>query len=723
MRRFHFYTPALGLLLAIIALMLSHTAQAQLPVQTPLDPALIPKYVEPLPHFAGYRVSGTNLTVSMHEFQEKVLPADLYDALPAPYNAGTYVWGYQVNNGSQTFGPYYPGFTVEATRGVPTTMTYVNTLPLSPVLQSLVPIDQTLHWANPLGWDMMDPRRMDPYTGPPPAVPHLHGGEVPSEFDGGPDAWFTPDGRKGAGYRSAVPSLTNSCVYRYPNDQDATTLWFHDHALGATRINVYRGLAAFYLLRDWWSNTPGKRHNGLERPDLPGGPADTTVTEPDRAIFPNNVYKPEIELAIQDRMFDDHGQLYFPHDADNPDVHPLWLPEFFGNVMLVNGKSWPYLHVEPRRYRFRVLDGCNARFLNMWLQNDQAGAPGPVIWQIGSDGGLLNHPVKLDPGKHRTLFLAPGERADIIIDFRGCTGQTLTLHNDAAAPYPAGDPEDPAMVGQIMQFRVGQTTTNRDMSYNPATGQSPRMSPLLPINPAGAVVKRQLTLNEVELNDNPEEVLVNNTKWSGKRPVDDGMLAPIDGFVLDGQGDYLSELPKVGTTEIWEFINLTMDAHPIHLHLVQFQLLSRQDFDPAYFDAYAAAFPGGYHFEKQIVVPPGEYIPAFGPPLKYNKLNADRAVGGNPAISRYCIPGTLTGPLPEEQGWKDTIKVYPGQVTRIAVRFTQQDGSPFTFDATGTKLIAYNRDDKLDTGPGYVWHCHIVDHEDNEMMRPFKPVK
>ncbi|MFB3879682.1 MAG: multicopper oxidase family protein [Armatimonadota bacterium] len=700
--------------LTAIIVLAAGASWGQAPGQIMLNPKVIPQFVEPLPHFANHRMTGASFTVSAHEIQQMVLPATFYTALLPPYNAGTYVWGYNVNG----IGAHYPGFTVEATRGVPTTMLYSNNLPVSAsVVQNYITVDQTLHWADPL----MQMGSLLPYTGPPPIVTHLHGGEVPSEFDGGPDQWFTPDGIRGAGYRSLVPVAGNQAVYQYPNDQEPATLWFHDHALGATRLNVYAGLAAYYLLRD----------SAIERPDLPGGPSDTTVTEPGRAVFADTVYKPEIEFAIQDRMFDTNGELYFPAIGLNPE-HPYWLPEFFGNVMLVNGRTWPYFSVEPRRYRFRVLDGCNARFLRMWLQNTVTGAFGPPIWQIGTDGGLLDTPVKLDPSAlvPTYLFLAPGERADVIIDFSGFAGQTLTLMNNAKAPFPKGAAADPKTTGVIMQFRVGAVVTGNggvDPSYNPATLASPRLSPTNRIAPAGAVVKRQLTLNEVMGMGGPLEVLVNNTKWSGKRVIGmnpDGshIMTPIPGLTPNLQGDYMSELPGVGTTEIWEIINLTADAHPIHLHLTQFQLISRQPFNVTkYGKAYAAAFPGGYDFTMMMNVPAGVFIPAFGPPLAYNTANADGAVGGNPPIGRY-LQGVPAAPLLEELGWKDTIKAYPGEVTRVAVRFTQQNGLPYTFDATGTTPVAVDRNGAAAGGPGYVWHCHIVDHEDNEMMRPYLPV-
>jgi FtsP/CotA-like multicopper oxidase with cupredoxin domain len=251
---------------------------------------------------------------------------------------------------------------------------------------------------------------------------------------------------------------------------------------------------------------------------------------------------------------------------------------------------------------------------------------------------------------------------------------------------------------------------------------------------------RQLTLNEVmgmpqnaidpvtglmtAYPGGPLEILVNNTKWSGERitGVDQatGMYTfePVPGFTLDGTGfNYISELPNEGTTEIWEIINLTADAHPIHLHLVQFQLMNRQAFDVAkYMAAYNAAFlGGGYDHMTGLAYPAGVYIPGFGPPLTYG---TGGVVGGNPDINALAgkrsayLQGQPIPPLPQEAGWKDTVVMYPGQVTRIVVRWaptdipasTAPDAASFPFDPNG--------------GHGYVWHCHIVDHEDNEMMRP-----
>jgi len=220
--------------------------------------------------------------------------------------------------------------------------------------------------------------------------------------------------------------------------QEATTLWFHDHVLGMTRLNLYAGLAAFYLIRDSYdTGIPG---TGLR---LPAG-------------------RYEIEMVIQDRQFDTNGQWFFPAGnpaglngtPPNPAIHPFWIPEFFGDAIVVNGKTWPYLELEPRRYRLRLLNASNARFLELRVVNTSSNQPGPPLWQIGTDGGLLDRPVKLSndgaPGA-QTLSLAPAERADVIVDFAGSKGQTLVLLNTANAPFPSGDPPDPETNGQVIR--------------------------------------------------------------------------------------------------------------------------------------------------------------------------------------------------------------------------------------------------------------------------------
>nr|BBH95756.1 spore coat protein [Thermogemmatispora argillosa] len=709
----------LGSLLPLSLSMASRVSASVRVAQTPLPGAEIPQFVEPLPTFAGARVSGSHFQVRIVEFQQRILPASLYARLRPPFNAGTYVWGYQVDGRP----PHYPGYTVEARHGVPMVVTYVNALPLAEQskLLPLLTVDQTIHWADPQ--EQMG--SMEPFVGAFPVVVHLHGGENSSAFDGAPEAWFTADGRHGKGYSTYLPTAPNAAVYWYPNQQPATTLWFHDHTLGVTRLTLFSGLAAFYLIRDAYDT--GQPNNPL---GLPAGAH-------------------EIELMIQDRQFDTRGQLLFPDGTPpdqptglngpppNPSIHPYWIPEFFGDVIVVNGKAWPYLNVEPRRYRFRFLNASNARFFQMRLIEARTEEPGPIFWQIGTDGGLLDRPVKLndpqDPASP-ALLLAPGERADVLIDFAPYAGRTLLLTNSAPAPFPDGDPPDPATTGRVMQIRVAWPLKEPDTTYDPAHGLPLRgwlnrppaivrlANPTTGTLAAGVKpeAKRLLVLVEVEGPGGPVEVLLNNTKWSGVR---EGSQEPVSGAHLDrqGQGFYLTELPRVGATEIWEIANLTEDAHPIHIHLVQFQLLNRQALDvDGYRAHYDSLFPGGTYNGLRsdgswgpIQYPPGVFIPGYGPPLPYSRPNAAGALGGNPDITPY-LRGPLSLPEPGENGWKDTIRAYPGQVTRLVVRW-----APITTPVDGVRPGQNLYPFDPTRGPGYVWHCHILDHEDNEMMRPY----
>ena len=720
------------------------SASVQVP-QTPLPGASIQQFKEPVPTFGGRRVSGTSLQVGMYEFQQKVLPDPVYASLSAPFKNGTYVWGYACGQLGGSATPQWPGTTLEVRNGSPVTVKYVNDLPANSTLRHYLTVDQTIHWANPLDASMS----FDPYTGPLPSVVHLHGGEDQSTSDGAPEAWFTNTGLHGNGYATYQPTAANSAVYYYPNGQQATTLWFHDHVLGITRINVYAGLAAFYFIRDQYDT--GLADNPL---GLPAGNYET-------------------ELMIQDRQFDTNGQLIWPDSNNNPSlvdgppsnpgIHPYWIPEFFGDVMCVNGRSWPYLQVEPRRYRFRFVNGSNARFVRMGLVDAASGAAGPAAYIIGMDGGLLDTPIKMAmqaepantgvPNPTTRLFIAPSERLDVIIDFSGLAGHTFTLTNDAQVPFPSGSPlasGDPTQ--QVMQFQVTLPLQGTDTSYNPATGaplrgganQEPKIVQLR--NPAtGKVapgvtpsVTRQLVLFEYEdpngynqnMQGTPVIDLVNNSKWNGHR--DGGGYPPLPGSTPDqyNQGLQITELPRVGATEIWEFLNTTVDAHPIHIHLIEFQLLNRQavTIDPntgqaAYAGDWASDFPGGtYNGEaangswSPVTYAPGTIIPGYGPPGNYFTPNADGALGGNPAFSPY-LTGPVLAPNPSEAGWKDTVKVFPGYVTRFIVRWAPQ-AIPVSGVRPGQNLYPFDPA----KGPGYMVHCHILDHEDNEMMRPYIPV-
>jgi spore coat protein A len=542
-----------------------------------LDPFTQPKFVNPLPFPGVIKPTvpgGTNYNVSISQFSQQL---GLYDPVTGE-PLSTTVWGY---NGS------YPGPTFEARKGVPINVTWSNDLVdrNNKPLPHLLPVDTSINWA------FSDTKYSIARNGVP-VVTHLHGGHTESASDGLPEQWFTPK------FKQTGPDWVKK-TFTYANDQDAATLWYHDHALGITRLNVYAGLAGFYLLRD---------------------PAIESAWN-----LPSGQY--EIPLAIQDRMFTADGQLYYPSNLDefyspeelaelDPNTpEPSILTEFLGDFILVNGQAWPFTNVEPRKYRFRLLNGSDSRFYNLFLSSGQS------ITQIGSDEGYLAAPTSMSQ-----LTIGPGERADVVIDFSGYAGQTIIMRNNAKAPFPAGGTVNPNSVGQIMAFKVGATVTTPDAPL-PTT-----LNNIYRFTPQDADNTRQLGLFEM-------------TDQYGR-------LQPMLGTVQDGPLNFdqpVTETPLLGDVELWEVFNTTGDTHPIHLHGVSFQILDRQKFS----------------------------------------ADVDEMTG---AISNIRLIGTASPPPANEAGWKDTAQMSPGEVTRILVQFNQ---------------------------PGkYAWHCHILSHEDHDMMRP-----
>jgi spore coat protein A, manganese oxidase len=740
-------------------------AQAAAGLQVPLAGKSIPQFMDPLPSLAAMAGdTGVGFSLWMREFQSKLMPTGFVPANGLPYT-GTYVWGYRDSEADVAgfAADTYLGPVILAKRGTPTEINFINALGntnATNVLAYKNSVDQTLDWADPLNYSANDCNAASDvppngvcalnYTGPIPAVVHLHGGEVPPQLDGGPDAWFTSDGvYKGHGYWTFGAPAGNAAVYRYPNTQEASPIWFHDHTLGATRLNVYAGLAGGYLIRDESLTLP------------PGLPAYGLGSE---LIVP---------LIIQDRMFDTNGQLYFPAGVPfitNPE-HPFWVPEFVGDTILVNGKVWPFKAVDRKRYRFLFLNGSNARTYDLSLIDKVSGVRGPRMWVIGTDGGYLDAPQLIDPNSvnkavPKSLVIMPGERYDVIIDFndpvwlaqlaaRGVAFplNTLILQNAAKTPYPGGAPAALSTTGRVMQFRVSNVVPADDGFDPSATGAVIRSAPMVRlVNPvagapaAGVTVhrRRQLTLNEVIGPGGPLEVLVNNTKLSGKSVATDFFAALGPGVRPDFKAvtdsipgapgstsvtTYYSELPNEGETELWEIVNMTADAHPIHLHLVQFQIMNRQPFDvKAYNAVYNSWFPGTAAVNDPMTglpFPAGVFIGGFGPPLNYitglasYPLPSDpppspaAILGGNPDVTPFLVKKSLPAPpLPYEQGWKDTVVMYPGDVTRILVRWAPTNIPA----ATAPANISFPFDP--DGGHGYVFHCHIIDHEDNEMMRP-----
>ncbi len=604
-----------------------------------LDPHTMPKYVSQLivppvytPTLVVDPITGAvvqqDYTVDMVQFSQQILPA----GFPA-----TTVWGYAgmaydpLTGQQPGYIEHSPAATFETVRGVPVQVTWVNRI----TGPSMFPVDPTIMWANPNNMATVT----QPFTpfppgyaqaqSPVPLVPHLHGAEDQSTSDGGPQAWFTTDGIHGPDYNTYVPTAANSAVDYYPNGQPATTLWYHDHTLGMTRLNVMAGLAGFYMIRD---------------PNDPIAP-----------LLPSGQY--EVPLAIQDRSFNLDGSMWFPSVGDNPDVHPYWQPEFFGNAIMVNGVVWPNLNVQPHQYRFRVLDGSNARFYTLTLTYQKGGRDVLVPFtQIGTEGGYLRTSASMT-----SLLIAPGQRADILVDFSNIpAGTHIIMKNTGKAPFPAGSPPDGTTVGQIMQFTVGGGTP---VHPTPLPSVLNNIPVLTPDSPA-----RTLVLYEVASS------------------IDEPLMVTLQGQTFDAP---VSETPRVGSTEDWLIVDITGDAHPIHLHLVQFQVVSRQSLNTAKYMADWIALNGE-------------------PPLDHPTVTLP--------VDNY-LQGKPMAPMPNENGWKDTVIVYPGQVTVIRVRF-----APLTSPSTGPGAPSpgvnqYSFDPTV--GPGYVWHCHIVDHEDNEMMRPY----
>jgi len=682
------------------------------PFPAAIDPAIVPKFVDPLPHFAaGLRVnakSGGSLVIKTVPVQQTALSTGttlstgvIGNSITPDAGKGNYVAYAISTDGGTNFGPaMWPAQTIEASQGHGLTIQYKNTLTGITYDNFNILADQTLMMK---GYTLSGDPLADPYRGDIPMVVHLHGGEMPSASDGGPNSWFTPN------FAELGPAFAYnaSSLVEYPNDQEAATLWYHPHDDGLTRINVYTGLAGFYFLRG----------ADEEAAKLPGWSGDDKVLEvtPDGkspTFNGTNSYLPEIEIAIQDRMFNVEGELYWPVDPPNPEIHPFWTPEFVGDIMTVNGKSWPYLSVAPRKYRFRILDGCNARFLNMWLKNASTGTPGPKIYVIGGEGGLLSSPEELDPATGETLLMAPGQRYDVVIDFSGIPeGTTFTLMNNAGTPYPDGDPVVEGTTDRIMQFVVNGVMVSSMGGV--ATDKSLLPANLRPVNPmvkltdfsgnltsgVTPVYYRQIILNEIVTDGGPASVLINNYYF------DSELSFANEPYKAGGPTEFLRE----GTTEVFSIINVSADAHPIHIHLTQWQLVKRQAIDAdAYLHAYANAWSGRGipEFPAGLGYPGGA-----GTPYSYNTANSDGAIGGNPSISSFLL-GPVIPARPEERGWKDNVLVMPGEVTTFVVRIAPTDKP---INAPAADLI-YSFDPSL--GPGYVWHCHIIDHEDMSMMRP-----
>ena len=621
----------------------------------------------------------------------------------------TKLWGYWDANRPVPVQKHLGGVIIMP-RGMASRIRFTNTLPDT----HIIPVDTSIPGAN------QAQNRM--------AI-HIHGGLVPWVSDGGPFDWWAPNGASGLSFLNGPggifdnipgqPMAAGQADYFYPNDQSTRLVWYHDHAHGITRLNAYAGLASGYLILDL-----------AQEPLFPGQTTPGRLNGKIPSIFST------MPLVFQDKVFQTDGSLWYDSFYDpasfrlltggayrTPPI-PSCIPEFFGDTMLCNGTVYPYVEVEPKAYRFLMLNACNARFLNLNLLRVAQGQteiatvnlnpnpltppvyfadlavnpPGPPMVQIGTEGGYLvsevYHPNNkpFDPATNTgNMLLGCAERSDFIIDFTGEGGNEFILYNDAPGPFPGGPPTTDYFLGntmnpvgpdpmtgpdtrQVLKFKVKTTATApieprpgpnfpilnpssllmdpAPLAAIPTTVTAP-IPPLVP--PAGTPL-RDLTLNE-------------GFDEFGRLKQMVGTTTP--GLVSKGFGlDYLyraTEVVNKGATEVWRIFNLTADTHPMHFHLVNVQILSRQPF---------------------------------------------RVVRG-----RFVPSGAARGPEPDELGWKETCKMHPGEVISVIMRFDLPTGLPFTVP-TSPRAAAMGLTDATKKYHEYVWHCHILEHEEHDMMRP-----
>lgn len=702
-----------------------------------LDPLSIPKYVAPLviPPVMPTNGMPDSYDIAVRQFKQQILPAPL----PA-----TTIWSYgAAADPTPAIAPApgssfnYPAFTVETVSNMPVRVRWINDLkdPTTGLfLPHLLPIDQSLHWANPAkatickmtGLPGTDCATNDPtpYLGPVPIVTHVHGAHVDPHSDGYPEAWWLPAGvssdyeSKGSLFDDATginPGNTGYADYLYRNDQPATTLWYHDHTLGMTRANVYAGPAGFWLIRGGGFDQAKDLGSG-KKAVLPG-PAPVAGNSLAALNTPGDPLRSgirEIPIVIQDRSFHENGELFYPatreffdgftgpytpdfvQGGQMSDISPAWNPEAFFNVMVVNGVSWPKLDVAPARYRLRLLNGCNSRFLNLALRVvNPDGSLGQELpfYQIGADQGFLPQVVRIKTGEatplpslatvfapdpDQALLMGLAERADVIVDFSGLADGTVVRMINTAADAPFGgfdgaegeeEMADPDTTGQVMQFVVGSALLlPSDAMTTPPEKLVLKAEKSL--DNRNIKMTRQISLNEGESETvcldsqgepvppfaedchelvAPKEALLGTVSGGGMSAVGiplkwtdrSGVSTPVQVTLADGVTTRMinvTENPTLGHTENWEIYNFTEDAHPIHLHLVRFQVVKRTLMDGL------TASPNGSQ-------------------------------------------------QPWEAGFKDTVIAYPGEITTVRAKF----------DIAGL----------------FVWHCHILEHEDNEMMRPY----
>jgi spore coat protein A, manganese oxidase len=673
------------------------------------SPAGLRKFIQPLPGLGptGIPVATPDTTTFPGSDYYRIVVGEYTQQLH-PDLPPTKLWGYADVTAGQTPNHRYLGGVIVAKKGRPVRLTVTNNLPGTHPL----PVDTSENFPDAA----VSQNRISL---------HLHGGLVPWVSDGGPNAWFDPNGTYGVSAKSGstfftVPDMPSpapgSFHYYYPNNQGARLMWYHDHAHDITRVNAYAGIASAYVITDSYEQSLISRK-----------------------VLPSR----QIVLVIQEKTFFDgadpnyiwgkRGDLWYPYkyekdrwaegqNEDPPAViaHPDLpavnvVPEFFGDTVVINGAVYPYVEVEPRHYRFRILNGSQARFFNLQIyyasnSNDteidlktlpdgsvipdpEKAKAGPVMVQIGTEGGFLpapvalNHPpvpIGFDPetgnAVRYNLLMAPAERVDLVIDFSNVpVGSKLILYNDTPAPFPGGDDRNDYYTGDpdrsseggapatlpgsgpntrtLLQFRVVPLVGKADppmmnsLMNSALQGSRGPLQPIRPLDRKKAVTIRDLTLNE-DFDDYGRLIQrLGTNEQSGKNN---------QGLPTRGRNymDDATETPHAGDIEVWRVFNLTGDTHPIHFHLVNVQILSRQPFDVEHYD-------------------------------------------GTPTFTGDARP-----PDANEMGWKETVRMNPGEMTEVIMKFDLP------------KLPFAVPESPVTGGYEYVWHCHILEHEEHDMMRP-----
>ena len=644
-------------------------------------------------------VTATHYTINIGEFQDLLHPGTTVGGGTIQGWNATKLYGF---NPDGTPTPRHLGGVIAATKNVPVQITFRNNLPPTHFL--------------PVDINIPGPNAQQDRT----AV-HIHGGFVPWISDGGPFDWWDPYGNSGLSFlnntvlRNKTPEdlsspALNEADYYYPNGQSARLVWYHDHAWGITRINAYAGIASGYVITDTDAEEAFVVAQGVP------GPLDPRTFY---LVFQDKVFNPDGSLfyasVYNQAIFGPLGIPSFTGGTPQTPQEPSCVPEFFGDTILVNGTVYPYMEVEQRRYRFRMLNACNSRFLNprlLFAKSNVIGsvdstepnaiALGPSFLQIGTEGGFLPAPVLAD-GKAFKVLLAPAERADIIVDFSNVpVGSVLLLYNDAPGPFPGGgaifdysptNPKTPMSIPgfgpnsrTLLQVRVKARTGAKDtplrrfglppldpapiVTQTPGVPNAPVIDRQNKLATVGGMVYplRELTLNEgFDQYGRLAQYIGTNTRvqgtaagFFGRRYVDEAA----------------TEVVAVGTTEVWEIANLTADTHPLHFHLVNVQVLARQPFN-------AKGYNG---------------VPTF--------------------------MGQPVAPDPNELGWKETVRMNPGEVIWVIMRF-DLPVVPFDVPTSPRAGLATSADgfgNVLPTGATkaheFVWHCHILEHEEHDMMRP-----